>query len=269
MASKMAVTMALELLQELYPGWEQTEITERVWSLALRDLTDQQLESAVGAWITTRTSDYGAKQPLPGDIRKLALESVDRLDWAEAFAEIMDKAYRTFSPICVDGEPVPVEWSSPILPKLLKRLDRDFVLNLKIDDMGTARAQFRQMFAAEEQKAGGVIRREKHLTSAEPQTMTEAQLLEYASDMAERLVSPFRNTLSETEYQEQVLRAAKIIRENKRHKLRETPRALPEPQRETSEGQRQKAARLMARIQKHNPTPQQVISEAVRNWSGN
>jgi hypothetical protein len=266
MASKMAVTMALEMLQELYSEWEHTKTTERVWYLAMREINDEQLEQAVGIWITSRTSDYGAKPPLPGDIRKLALETVDRVSWDQAFSEIMNNAYRVMYPLPINGQNAPVEWSNSLLPDLMHRMGgAKYFINLSEDRIETARAQFRQMFTNEERRAGGVVPHQLHLTLSEPSKMTELQLSEYALDQAERILQPYRHALSEAQYSDQAVKLAGLIRERKRHKLRDIPQ-LPEPQpRQMSAGQLRDSAKLMARIQKHNPTPAQVVDELVKS----
>lgn len=145
MASAKAINMALQMLQELFPMWDQTDMTERVWMAALRDLTDAELQQAVDVFLLTFNSEFAPRQPAPGDIRK-CVKKANELDygWQEAWNEIMEKAHAIKYPPMVAGEFRKPRLSYPQTEQLMRQMGGpDFFLNLRLEDNNTAKAQFR------------------------------------------------------------------------------------------------------------------------------
>lgn len=145
MASLRTIVMTLGILSDFFPFWEQTDMTERVWDMALSDVSDAALEQATGLYIRTFTSEFSKQQPAPGDLRKL----IERRDengytWQTAWNEISSKAHAIKSPPLIAGEYRQPQLSYPQSYQILRMMGGpDFFLNLKTSDVNTAKAQFR------------------------------------------------------------------------------------------------------------------------------
>ncbi len=160
MASFKLVVQSLTLLKELFPNWEQTDSTQRLWMIALHDMSDADLELALAAYIHGFTTEFAPKQPVPGDLRKhlqKAVISNTETTWSQAFAECIEKSIHVISPVyCTlpDGSfgPKPVQFSSPLVEKAFDRFGgaRAFI---GIEDSDTtAAAQFRDIYHATRDK---------------------------------------------------------------------------------------------------------------------
>lgn len=152
MASINTVTEGLYMLRELIPNWDISQQTIKVWVLALKDLTDAQVIFAFEKYITHSTSDFN-KIPRPGDLRKI-IETAESTTWDQAFREIQSKAHYCLYPVFSAGKVHEVEWSSPEVREAMYRMGGpESFVKLEEDNLGTARAQFRQIWQNMEHKA--------------------------------------------------------------------------------------------------------------------
>jgi len=152
MGSLNKITEGLYMLRELIPNWNISEQTVKVWALALRDLSDEQITFAFEAYITNSTSEFN-RIPRPGDLRKL-VEVATKITWDQAFEEIQGKAYKCISPDYIGGQFMPVNWSSESVRDAMYRMGGpEFFVSMANHEVNTARAQFRQVWEGMEQKA--------------------------------------------------------------------------------------------------------------------
>lgn len=279
MASKDSVIMALGMLQTLSPSWELTDMVEKVWILALRNLSDEEVENAVGRYITSHTSAYGNRQPVPGDI--IAAAQVDSgLGWEEAFNEIMQNAHKMLYPEVQNGQVLSVVWSSPELPKLMDRMGGgSYFWSLEEGQMGTARAQFGKMYQAEERRLGGAIKRDPIAIKPGLTGPDDGDLHSFALAEADRLLSRYKSTLTEAEYNahhdaavQKILRnerkAAKVIQIDQAPSLTQIESPEAKAEREAAEQRRAaKAAEILEFITGKYDNPEQALGAVARSFS--
>lgn len=152
MASTKIILEGLYMLRELIPNWDITQQTVKVWELALKDLSDQQVTFAFEAYITHSVSDYN-RIPRPGDLRKL-VEAAEAISWDQAFEEIQAKAHSCLYPFFSGGRFHEVTWSTPDVRTAMYRMGGpEFFAELQSGNLNTARAQFRQVWENMERRS--------------------------------------------------------------------------------------------------------------------
>ncbi|MEJ5201895.1 MAG: hypothetical protein WHV66_06630 [Anaerolineales bacterium] len=179
MANKKTIAMGLTMLRELFPNWNITENTINVWELALRDLSDAEVEAGFELFISHSTSEF-ARVPRPGDIRA-ALESVTQATWYEAWDEIMRLAPLYIYPLYSGGKHITPEFSSEIVKTAMERMGGpQYFASIENKDLNTARAQFRVMYES--------IIRSHLIASAYPSLKTNPKIGQIVAKLGKRMV---------------------------------------------------------------------------------
>lgn len=120
--------------------------TLALWSIALKNLSDQQIQAGF-EWILESWTNAYNRKPTPGDIKNFVTKNTG-LNHGEMWAEIFEKGPRFKNPDLDRsvGAPVAPTWSSPLISKAIKQMGGlDTFLRLEKDQEPTVRAQFRDI----------------------------------------------------------------------------------------------------------------------------
>lgn len=222
MASKHGILMALGMLQEIFPLWNQTEITEEIWARVLKNVSDEELDSAIDQFLHEHTSACNVKQAVPGDILKIINQN-NGLTWDKAFNEIMQNAHPSmYPPIKSNGEPKPINWSNPKIYELMNHFGgAEYFHSLKNSEIGTARAQFRQAFEGETISTSSRLPLLPHQTNTDLPALKPAEpvpmLPEAKSLKAQVLAKQLEKAVGHKSQAEVIsLVAAKLTRQSKK-----------------------------------------------------
>lgn len=157
MASEECILYVTSTMSRMTSKWVQDEVTDRIWAAGLKNFPDDLVYEALDIFIQTRTSNFGDKCPLPGDLASIITEKYCTT-WEQAWDEICAKAHASLYPLYSMGRFLEVEWSSPDIPLLMDRMGgADVFISQSKEQMGTNRAQFRQMFENHVAQAGPII----------------------------------------------------------------------------------------------------------------
>jgi hypothetical protein len=121
--------------------------TLEAWTLALADLTDEQVMAGGQFVLSTLTDDY-KRRPMPGDIRKAVSEAGNK-GWAEAWDEIQARGH-LFTPggrrLTSRGLEAP-EWSCPEIADAVRQMGGIEACLLHTErNLSAVRAQFRDVY---------------------------------------------------------------------------------------------------------------------------
>jgi len=112
------------------------------WVLDLEDLTDEQVNIAFSHFRRNRTSDFGGKTVLSGDIRAL-VQLTQSGGWSEAWKEYFDRA---MTPVYGLNARRP-DWKSETAKKVCNRLGGlNVIREAEADQMPFIQAQFKKHF---------------------------------------------------------------------------------------------------------------------------
>lgn len=141
------------LIELKKPAPEKSQIgTVALWSMATSDLTDAELKSGFDGLIANSTSDFN-KRILPGDLRKY-INKHTALNHGEMFDEIMANAYKAaygeFN--CKTGQVEHYQFNSLVSAAIKQMGGLSVFLTMEEKDLGTFRAQFREIVNAINEK---------------------------------------------------------------------------------------------------------------------
>lgn len=120
--------------------------TFALWSAALKNLSDQEVQAGFEWLLESWTNEYNRK-PTPGDI-KAFISKQTSLNYGEMWAEIMSKGHLVKSGRLnrITGQVERHQWSHQLIGKAIQQMGGlDVFLNLKTEQEATFRAQFRDI----------------------------------------------------------------------------------------------------------------------------
>jgi len=141
------------LIELKKPAPEKSQIgTVALWSVALGDLSDAEIQTGFNGLIANWTNEYNRK-PLPGDIRKFINRNTS-LNHGEMFKEIMAQAHNSTSPTVKPGTQIMEKYQfAPLVQEAIKQMGGiDSFKHLLIENESTFRAQFRDVVNALNEK---------------------------------------------------------------------------------------------------------------------
>jgi len=153
---KEVITKAIYILREFWPDWKVTDNTVTAWAMVLDDYPVHVVEKALLQYMKNPKKTY-TKIPRPDQVVEIIQQTLNN-SWDEVFDEICSKAYRSLHPILNMGQWIEVEWSSPDVPVLMDRMGgAHYFTELETKNLGTARAQFRQIYENYTAKNGAIV----------------------------------------------------------------------------------------------------------------
>lgn len=127
--------------------------TLEAWTLALADLTDQQVMAGGQYVLSTMTDDF-KRRPMPGDIRK-ALAEAENKSWLEAWEEVQNRGYDILHPPFSSFQQAlkSPQWSCPEIAAAIDQMGSlEFVLELNATRPAKAREQFKEIWQGVQQR---------------------------------------------------------------------------------------------------------------------
>lgn len=146
--------------------------TLALWSAALKNLSDQQIQAGFEWLLESWTNEYNRK-PTPGDIKNFVAKSTS-LNHGEMWAEIVANCYHARHGL-PNGKGL-YQWSSPLISKAIAQMGGlDVFLHMQVDQEATTRAQFRDIVNAltEKEANKAIVRPLIELQLAEAQSQQQ------------------------------------------------------------------------------------------------